>query len=91
LLRPLPEDKGGKRAVDLGFEFKDSFASSRSFVDNCTEPAGSEAAIDFSKPPTRAERGRIFKRLRGMSPLQQLVQDKYHSQLSVKTFQWKNV
>jgi hypothetical protein len=85
LLRLLPEDKGGKRAVDLGFEFKDSFTSSRSFVDNCTEPAGSEAAIDFSKPPTRAERGRIFKRSREKSPLQQLVPDKYHSELSQYT------
>jgi len=91
LLRQLPEDKGGKRAVDLGFEFKDATASSRSSVNNCMERTGSEAAINFSKPPTHAERRRIFKRLRGMSPLQQLVQDKYHSQLSVKTFQWKNV
>ncbi|QAV44922.1 hypothetical protein D1629_09900 [Pantoea agglomerans] len=82
MLRLLLEDKCGKRAVDLGFKFKDATASSRSSVNNSTEPTGSEAAIDFTKPPTRAERGRIFKRLRGMSPLQQLVPEKYHSELS---------
>jgi len=53
-----------KRAVDLGLEFKDASASSRSSVNNCTEPTGSEAAIDFTKPPTRAERRRIIKRFK---------------------------
>lgn len=40
-----------KSAVDLGLEFKDASASSRSSVNNCTELTGSEAAIDFTKPP----------------------------------------
>lgn len=39
-----------KRAVDLAFEFKDASVSSRSCVNNCTEPTGSKAAIDFTKP-----------------------------------------
>lgn len=82
LLLPLPEDQGRKRAVDLGLEFKDAPAFSRSSVNNCTEPTGYEAAIDFSKPSTRAECRRIFKRSREKSPLQQLVPDKYHSGLS---------
>ncbi|MGY3115750.1 hypothetical protein ACVWYV_003981 [Pantoea eucalypti] len=71
-----------KRAVDLDFEFKDAPASSRSSVNNCTEPTGSEAAIDFTKPPTRAERRRILKRLREKPAQEQPEPDKYHTELS---------
>lgn len=77
MLRQLPEDKGGKRAVDLGFEFKDACASSQSSVDNCMEPTGSEAAIDFTKPLTRAERRRIIKRLKEKPAQEQPKPDKY--------------
>lgn len=71
-----------KRAVDLGFEFQDAPASSRSSVNNCTEPTGSEAAIDFTKPPTRAERRRIIKRLREKPAQEQPKPDKYPPELS---------
>ncbi|MBK5014458.1 replication endonuclease [Pantoea sp. S62] len=71
-----------KRAVDLGFEFKDAPASSRSSVNNCTGPTGSEAAIDFTKPPTRAERRRIIKQLREKPAQEQPEPDKYHTELS---------
>ncbi len=53
-----------KHAVDLAFEFKGAPASSRSSVNNSTEPADSEAVINFTKPTARAERSRIIKRLR---------------------------
>lgn len=57
-----------KRAVDLGFEFRDASASPRSSVNNCTEPkphsANGEVVIDFSTPPSRAERRRLLNRLR---------------------------
>jgi hypothetical protein len=71
-----------KRAVDLGFEIKDAPASSRSSVNNCTEPTGSEAAIDFTKPPTRAERRRIIKRLREKPAQEQPEPDKYPPEVS---------
>jgi len=73
-----------KRAVDLGFEFKDASASSRSSssVNNCTEPTGSEAAIDFTKPPTRAERRRIIKRLKEKPAQDQPEPDKYPPEVS---------
>ena len=71
-----------KRAVDLGFEFKDASASSRSSVNNCTEPTDSETAIDFSKPPTRAVLRRILKRLREKPAQEQLEPDRYRSELS---------
>ncbi|MCW0935830.1 replication endonuclease [Pantoea sp. RG18] len=71
-----------KRAVDLGFEFQDAPASSRSSVNNCTEPTCSEAAIDFTKPPTRAERRRIIKQLREKPAQEQPEPDKYHTELS---------
>ena len=72
-----------KRAVDLAFEFKGAPASSRSSVNNCTEPADSEVAFDFSKPLTHAERRRILKRLREKSAQEQPELDKYHSELSL--------
>ncbi len=71
-----------KRAVDLGLKFKDASASSRSSVNNCTEPAGSEAAIDFIKPPTRAERRRIIKRLKEKPVQEQPEPDKYPPEVS---------
>lgn len=64
------------------FEFEDASASSWSSVNNCTEPGDSEAAIDFSKPPTRAERRRILKRVREKPAQEQTEPDKYHSELS---------
>ena len=61
-----------KRAVDLGFELRDASASPRSSVNNCTEPkphfANGEAVIDFSTPPSRAERRRLLNRLRENAP-----------------------
>ena len=71
-----------KHAVDLGFEFKDAPASSRSSVNNCTETTGSKATIDFTKPLTRAGRRRIIKRLKEKPAQEQPEPDKYHSERS---------
>lgn len=61
-----------KRAVDLGFEFRDAPASPRSSVNNCTESkpysANGEVVIDFLNPPSRAERRRLLNRLRENAP-----------------------
>ncbi|MFK3875370.1 replication endonuclease [Pantoea agglomerans] len=75
-----------KRAVDLGFKFKDAPASSRSSVNNCTAPPDDDPPIDFTRSPTRAERRRILKRLHESTPAkprtkrQAPVSDKYRNQ-----------
>jgi len=64
-----------KRAVDLGFEFKDASASSRSSVNNCTGGLSSED----SNPPesfdnfdldgmSRRERRQLLSRIRAQEP-----------------------
>lgn len=71
-----------KRAVDLGFEFKDASASSRSSVNNCTGGVRSED----SNPPesfdnidldgmSRRERRQLLSRIRAQEP------EKRHLQL----------
>ena len=71
-----------KRAVDLGFEFKDASASSRSSVNNCTGGLRSED----SNPPesfdnidldgmSRRERRQLLSRIRAQEP------EKRHRQL----------
>lgn len=71
-----------KRAVDLGFEFKDASASSRSSVNNCTEGLRSED----SNPPesfdnidlggmSRREKRQLLSRIRAQEP------EKRHRQL----------
>lgn len=75
-----------KRAVDLGFKFKDAPASFRSSVNNCTAPPDDDPPIDFTRSPTRAERRRILKRLHESTPAkprtkrQAPVSDKYRNQ-----------
>ncbi|KAA5986081.1 replication endonuclease [Pantoea sp. M_4] len=64
-----------KRAVDLGFEFKDAPASSRSSVNNCTgglrsedsNPPGSYAKIDLDGM-SRKERRLLLSRIRAEKP-----------------------
>ncbi|MDO6408685.1 replication endonuclease [Pantoea phytobeneficialis] len=58
-----------KRAVDLAVDLQGASAPSRSSVNNCTEPSLDEFPVDFSRPPTRAERKRILKRLYESAPV----------------------
>ena len=53
-----------KRAVDLAVDLQDASASSRSSVNNCTGQLTEPQEIDFTKPPSRAERRRIVAKLR---------------------------
>ena len=63
-----------KRAVYLGIEFKDASASSRSSVNNCTASPPVDTPLDFSSPPTRADKRRILRRLHESSPVRQRKQ-----------------
>ncbi|WP_261644357.1 replication endonuclease [Erwinia mallotivora] len=64
-----------KRAVDLGIEFKDASASSRSSVNNCTGRSGSEdlmkpdglPVVDFESM-SRKERRKYLARIRAEQP-----------------------
>jgi hypothetical protein len=57
-----------KRAVDLAVDLKGAPAPSWSSVNNCTASPPVEPPLDLSKPPTRAERRRILRRLRESTP-----------------------
>lgn len=71
-----------KRAVDLGFEFRDASASPRSSVNNCTEGLRSEdsnspasfANIDLNSM-SRRERRQLLSKIRALEP------EKRHLQL----------
>lgn len=75
-----------KRAVDLAVELKGAPAPSWSSVNNCTAPPDDDPPIDFTRPPTRAERRRILKRLHESTPAkprkkrQAPVSDRYRVQ-----------
>lgn len=60
-----------KRAVDLDVEVKGASAPSWSSVNNCTASPPVDVPLDFSRPPTRAERRRILRRLQESTPVKQ--------------------
>lgn len=57
-----------KRAVDLGFEFRDAPASPRSSVNNCTGSESEPPILDLTKPLSRRERQELTNRLRKQKP-----------------------
>ncbi|KHJ66078.1 replication protein [Pantoea rodasii] len=58
-----------KRAVDLAVDVKGASAPSWSSVNNCTASPPVDTPLDFSSPPTRAERRRILRRLHESTPV----------------------
>jgi len=57
-----------KRAVDLAVDLKGAPAPSWSSVNNCTASPPVDVPLDLSRPPTRAERRRILRRIRESAP-----------------------